>query len=420
LGLLDRAKSMLQGRPAAPTSRSQYYRVACVEGHVLHGQRTEGYQALRCPVCNEGIFVLPRSPLPEPLAPASAKAPAPRQTSMGFGDELILADPPSPAEIAEARAAQPRPRPQALPPGEAEPEAEIEWVDDVEPAGPATPADPPPRKPKPAKPKPVPAAVPRPEPVPAGMVEIVERPSLQEWARKRRNPLIFAAVTLVVVATIGVQLRKRWLDELPRVAEIGRTEGLAKLDMGEFTVAKTLLAEAARAVNALGGQVEGADEIRQGAIEAALLADRCSEPLREVLERAETYNPPDAWASYFDAIYKGRSVIIQARVTSIPDPGRPDSRYDLDYRVYFGNAATPRGKARLDLTGFRLIESARPSVGDVLTFGARLASLRVDRIDAVTGERLIELVPDSGSFITRPRVTELIFPLEEPVEEAGR
>jgi hypothetical protein len=412
LGLLDRAKLMLQGRPAAATSRSQYYRVACVEGHVLHGQRTEGYQALRCPVCNEGIFVLPRSPLPEPVVPASAKAARPRQPAAGPGDDLILADPPSPAEIAEARAAQPRPRTQVQPQAETEPEAEIEWVDEVEATGTETSPAPPPPKPKAARPKKAPAA--------AAPVEVVERPSLKEWALKRKNPLIFAAVALVVVATVGIRFRQRWLEELPRVAEVGRTEGLAKLDVGEFTIAKTLLAEAARAVNALGGQVEGADEIRQGAIEAALLADRCSEPLRDVLERAETHNPPDSWPSYFDAIYKGRSVIFQATVTSVPDPARPDSRYDLDYRVYFGNGSTPRGKARLDLTGFRLIESARPSVGDVITFGARLASLRVDRIDAATGERLIELMPDSGSFITRPRVVELIFPQEEPAEEAPR
>src|SRR5271156_5039696 len=41
----------------------------CASGHRVRGERTEGYQALRCPACGDGVFVLPRSPLPEPPAP---------------------------------------------------------------------------------------------------------------------------------------------------------------------------------------------------------------------------------------------------------------------------------------------------------------------------------------------------------------
>src|SRR6202012_4687941 len=52
-----------------PSARTQYYRVRCAEGHALSGERTEGYQALRCPACGEGVFVLPRSPLPDPEPP---------------------------------------------------------------------------------------------------------------------------------------------------------------------------------------------------------------------------------------------------------------------------------------------------------------------------------------------------------------
>jgi hypothetical protein len=419
LGLLDRAKQMLQGRPAAPPSRSQYYRVACVEGHVLHGQRAESYQALRCPVCNEGIFVLPRSPLPEPAVPASAKAPSPQRRAASMGDELILADPPSQAEMAQARAAQAggMPRPVVEPvPGD---EAEIEWMDEAAPTQEA-----PSPEPKAPRPKPAPAAAkqaarkaPVSAPPPPGMIEIEEKPSLADWARRHKNPLIFATVALVVLGTVGLRLRQQRLEELPKVVELGRTEGLSKLDLGEFTVAKTLLGEAARAANSLGGQVEGADEVRQGALEAALLADRCSEPLGEVLEKAEAFNPPDGWASYFDAIYKGKAVIIQASITAVPDPAKPGSTYDLDYRIYHGNGSNPRGKARIDLNGFRLFEQARPQVGDVVTFGARLASLRVDSIDPATGERSLQLVPDSGAFITHQRVVELIFPRNDPEGE---
>ncbi len=75
---LSRARKFLQGLGAEPESKVQYFNVTCASGHRVRGERTEGYQALRCPACGDGVFVLPRSPLPEPVAPArpqSAKAP---------------------------------------------------------------------------------------------------------------------------------------------------------------------------------------------------------------------------------------------------------------------------------------------------------------------------------------------------------
>ena len=52
-----------------PEPTAQHFNVRCVSGHRVRGERTEGYQALRCPACGEGVFVLPRSPLPAPPAP---------------------------------------------------------------------------------------------------------------------------------------------------------------------------------------------------------------------------------------------------------------------------------------------------------------------------------------------------------------
>src|SRR6516164_8534156 len=70
LKFLGRAKRFLQDLATEPPGRVQYFNVRCASGHRVRGERTEGYQALRCPACGEGIFVLPRSPLPEPVAPA--------------------------------------------------------------------------------------------------------------------------------------------------------------------------------------------------------------------------------------------------------------------------------------------------------------------------------------------------------------
>src|SRR5208337_3595912 len=69
LDLLGRARSLFKGLGTPPVAKVQYYSVVCPLGHRLRGQRTGGYQALRCPSCGEGIFVLPASPLPEPVAP---------------------------------------------------------------------------------------------------------------------------------------------------------------------------------------------------------------------------------------------------------------------------------------------------------------------------------------------------------------
>src|SRR6516164_4830587 len=75
LKFLGRAKRFLQDLATEPPGRVQYFNVRCASGHRVRGERTEGYQALRCPACGEGVFVLPSSPLPEPVAPARPAEP---------------------------------------------------------------------------------------------------------------------------------------------------------------------------------------------------------------------------------------------------------------------------------------------------------------------------------------------------------
>ncbi len=63
------AKKFFNVLAAEPETKAEHFNVRCVSGHRVRGERTEGYQALRCPACGEGVFVLPRSPLPIPAAP---------------------------------------------------------------------------------------------------------------------------------------------------------------------------------------------------------------------------------------------------------------------------------------------------------------------------------------------------------------
>ena len=439
LGLLDRAKKALQGRPAPSSSRVQYYRVPCGEGHILHGERTEGYQALRCPSCGGAIFVLPRSPLPEPIAPATPAAPAarpvprPAQARRGDDEGLALADPPPASESARARSsfdprsapAAPTPRPSpsrpapVAAPAADEPEveeADIEWVDEPEPTPGPAPSDDPPPRPAPRK-KPARPAAREPEPIPTGMVAVEDRPGVRDWVVRRRNPLIFAGVIALVAGTVAIRLHQRRLEAMPAIAEAGRVEGLARLDSGDFDVAKKILGDASAAVDALGGRVEGAEAIRQGAREAAILADLGRESLRELVEEAATYQPPDAWPGHFAALYRGRSVVLQAEVTAVPTEGAP-SGYAIDYGIYYGRGSRPAGRGRVSLDGFRLIDSAKPRKGDQVTFGARLAGVR---LDTASGDWLVELQPESGVFLTHFRALEALgwTPLIPP-EEAPR
>ena len=67
-----------------------------------------------------------------------------------------------------------------------------------------------------------------------------------------------------------------------------------------------------------------------------------------------------------------------AQILEAPDPAKPDSAYVVDLPIYYGPGPKPEGRGRLDLKGFKLLEQARPRVGDVITFGARLAAVRFD------------------------------------------
>jgi hypothetical protein len=411
---------MMQGWAASPPSRSQSYSVSCAEGHRLHGHRTEGYQALRCPTCGEGIFVLPRSPLPEPQAPASTSRTRVTAAVEAFPDDdpIALTDPP--ASVGANDEAD-------------QPEAEIDWVDEI-PAEPEAPelveppapvAEPRPTPARPSRKSEQPAAAPPPSPAaskpgrpkaPEPVVLVAERPSFGEWASRHRNALLIAAVLILIVGTVAIRRRRLRLEELPQIAEIGRTEGLKKLDEGEFPAAKKLLADAAEAVEGLGGRYEGAESIRQGALEAAIFADLAPKGIEEILEEAATSDPKE-WPSRFATYYKGRSVILDPPVSDVPDPSRPGSRYEVNYTIYYGRGPRPGGKGRIDLTNFRLFELAQPKVNEQKPFGARYASIE---LDPTSNEWVVTFAPDSGAFITHQKALEAIdWGVSEPQEEPG-
>jgi hypothetical protein len=230
--------------------------------------------------------------------------------------------------------------------------------------------------------------------------------------RSSRRPLfIFLAVALMVVGTVAFRTWRNRRQELPRVAEIGKTEGIPALEEGKFDKAYQLLSAAKEAVDSLGGAVEDADKIRHAADEASIFVDLIPDTLENLLEEAAR-TTPQTWATRFDNIYKGRAVIIDARIIATPEsPG--SKRYELDYLVFppgegsnFRDPAGGRPRyARIDLTGFEAITLAQPQVGNHVVFGARLASFQYDS-DAE--EWVIGLEPRSGISIRYSKALETL------------
>jgi hypothetical protein len=420
LNLLERTRRLFQGLTPPARPRAGYFDVACPEGHRLSGERTEGYQALRCPSCGEGMFVLPRSPLPEPVAPEATGRPKKIARSIeaaGDLEPIALTDPfpdqgyegdigpavdvddawleiPRDVEPAKAKPAKParpddapanrQPQPTAEPAPKKKPRPTAEGAAARAPRAAATPVA------RPARPRDV-------EPA-----EFEARPGLGAWLGERRNPLFFLTVLTIVVATVAFKIHRSRLEALPRVIEAGRTEGLAALDAGRFETAHKLLSEAARALDTLGDDSREADEIRQGAREATIYTGLTPEPLENILGEAT----PDSveWTARFDAAYKGRTILVDAHVSAVPD-ATGAGRYELDYLVLPpGEGSKPLRIGRLDLTGFTLLQQPPRQVGDRVVFGARLASFTMEH----EGVWQIGLEPESGVYILHPKALDAV------------
>lgn len=417
MNLFGRAKKMMGTWSPPPPSRPHYFRVICPQGHRIEGQRTESYQALRCPDCGEGVFVLPRSPLPEPKVPANrAPRPVAARQSWADDDAIPLSDP------------VPFNQPQAEVEVEFEPEEapvdEVEWVDEEEAEPAASAPNPSPANiaefdpdvhidepAPPPRPKPRHRPIPQPEPV-----AVRERVSIGTRLWRNRNALLFLAVILAVGAAVGNRLWRQKLESLPRLYERGKTEGLAALDKGDFHSAKQILRESADAIRILGDRLDATDEVeevRHAADEAAIYADLVSIPLDALIEKAAKAGSREAWLSTFDTLYKGQSIVVEAHVSAVPDPARADSAYEIDYRIGYGQGPIPAGRGRIDLKGFRLAEDARPKLGDRLAFGARLAAVE---LDVARNEWAVKLDPDSGVFLQRVAPLRILNVIDEESE----
>lgn len=445
---LGRARRFLKELASEPESRVQYFNVTCGSGHRVRGERTEGYQALRCPACGDGVFVLPRSPLPEPAAPArSPGSRGPRRGHGGLADEgpVDLTDPgraaldiggvdtgPAEAEIIwddapdGSAGAQPAGRGHARQqPADAGAalgeESEAFWEEDLNRAAAAPTRQSTGRRREASQPRRKTAADDAPAQKPQRRAQTRKPPATAkiEVAFGRRRPsvltLVLILVPLLVVTAFAWRYYRSLRQEYPLIAEKGRLEGIPALDEGDFDKAFQLLSAAKSAVESLGGAVEGADEIRTSADQAAIFVDRCPRLLEDMLDEASRTDKA-SWESKFETLYKGRAIVIDSIIKDEPTAGA-SSRYLLEYVILPPGGATNFTEGRdarpdtfglIDLEGFRLFELAPPRKGEHVTFGARLASFEPDPSHDFWWVRL---EPKSGVYITHTRALESIgFP----------
>lgn len=406
MDFLGRARKSIKGWSSGEPARPQYFSVTCPAGHALRGLRNEGYQALRCPSCGMGVFVLPRSPLPDPPAPSRGRARPLAADAVGPGPEedqpLILSDPTPIDEVEEVVWLD---EPES---GDSAPLAEVEIPEEYrQPASEPTPVAAravrsPHRSPKPAAAVaaehagtagPVsPAGAPA---VPPGTILIPQhRSNLRTWAGRHRVSLVLAGVLGLVLSTIGYRLWVQRWENLPQVAASNLADGEAAFDAGRFDEAKLKLRRSADAFRELGLGDERAARAQQLAAESAILADLARVTLEELIEEAAKFNPPDRWAERFNAIYRGQSVILDT--TLLSRNGGVGGGPELAYRVYTGRGPTPARQGQVDLKGLKLFDQLDPQPGQPLLIGARLESLQLDQ-----GVWHIGLEPRSGVVLTR-------------------
>jgi DNA-directed RNA polymerase subunit RPC12/RpoP len=425
LGFLGKAKKMMRGSGAIEPPKPQYYQVACREGHVIRGERTEGYQALRCPHCGDGVFVLPRSPLPLPTPPASARAkPRPVRAELAFTDDMgiELTDAPPQEELDEILWVDPEParpspvrsqvapgpaRPRPEPAPEPEPDPVVDTDFDI-------PFDPPPEqepqivpaRPK-AKARPKEAApsaresataarptTSRPVQVEPGLIVVPTKPR-----RGGRLVLVLGAVGLIAAITVFLVMQKAKWDRLPHEAEVNFNEGKEALEAGRFEEAKQKLGRAAKAYTQLGARTEEAVEAIRLADEAAILNDLDLDTLKQIVEEVARLDEAEGQAK-FKAFHKGRTILVEDVVGTMKD-----GRVQLRGLILVGRGPAPSKIGRLDLSDLELVKDKGFKPDEPLPiFGAKLDSIRLEG-----REWWISLEPKSGVWMTNAKALAIGF-----------
>ena len=424
--MFGRNRKLIPGQSTGVQPQIQHYVLSCLHGHDLHGTRTESYQALRCPTCGSGIFVLPRSPLPD-LPPVSADDEPSTRTAFQKGAREAAALQDSPIEYSDVPAgartgcgskkivwldedsSQDASEPLSL--SDEEILAEYQSPSQPVPAGRSQTAEPPasgsdhrsaaPRTSRDSRRGRGDAADQADE-----FDEVEDHDSddlayepfkvrLARWAVRRKGLLSVLTVIGVVCSTLAYNAWRPYREQLPHTAEVNFVEGMEAFEQADYDQAKLKLGRAAASFKTLGSRDERTSLAVQFAAEAAIFADLCTYRLDEILDEAARTDA-EAWKRRFEIAYKGRAIILDTEIEGPPPPGASAGAYPLLYRVLLGRGPTPSKIGRIDLQQFKLFEGQSLKEGDSVLFGARLAGCQLEG-----GEWKFSLEPESGVLLTR-------------------
>lgn len=218
----------------------------------------------------------------------------------------------------------------------------------------------------------------------------------REWFSRTRLAVIGSLLFLVLA--VGWQIRsnrRQWLrDELgPRAFR-----GLQALADGELDDSRENLAVAVRALDTLGEPFAEEMKVRQAYRELMVMHDLMDGPIDEELAGAT--------AARLSSKLHGRSLIVDSII-------RPHDETGWSAETVFFMDGEP---VTLDFRGFLLLEGVELEPEKRLIFGARVAGIS----SADANGWMIQLIPDSGVWMTEPAIYEQTGLQRDPAAAAIR
>lgn len=327
-------------------STPQSFAVRCDCGHVVRGERKDGFQTLECPECGQTVFALARNPRPAP------------KTRRGH------------VEQEPERKSIPEPKPPA-------------GLADQKPPPDSTTSSPPV-----ASPGETPAAEPA--------LPVARR----RWFSTPR--LATLGVGLLILLTGYGTWRQRQTRIYSAQLESATDEGLKLLKSADFVHAAEQLSMADRAARGLGADSPQERLAIQLHREAQLWLHLSREPLEQFvaqMDAAGAGGDEASWNEQFVRDFGRRTLVFDVWVspptqTEIDEAGENERPPHHAEWLIVGE----RLQVQLSLKGLRLMDELGLNESRRLIFGATLSGLR--RSGSEPDAWLVELAPESGALIT--------------------
>lgn len=348
------AAKALQSRPQ---KKAQTYRVRCVCGAWLSGERSSTHQTVGCPKCERTSFVLPATVYPILAVPQTQSVEKKSGSASG-------------ATVAESTRQTTA----------------------------STPAATSPRTSRKAGPKkgesPAPQALPR------------ARPKLVTPLR-----LVVCGIGAISVLTVWWIVRSRNMEHAAAILTEAVRKGHAAIAEDDFPEAARQFSLASNAVDTLGRDDSPARLIRQFARESTAISQLSLHSMHDLLREAASIKAgpnPDTWPDVFRATYRDMWIVLDANITRTNVT--PESAYQLDCPIVVDKDTA---EIVANLPGFEALSlSDQPRR---VIFAAQLDDCRLNAGNQSQWQ--IVLRPETGFLWSNPATLRTIgFPMEQKTE----